>query len=293
MKRIAVMTANRSERGILQDFCDRYENNGKIELFLKDIDDYIPVGYKQCEYELGEFDGIFILGDRPEMIAPAIYAVEHGIPIFHHHGGDDSNCGKDRDDKIRWAITMMANVHFAASTESYIRIKRVMDNSRRTVFAMPDDSIYHTGSITMDICHEIEPARFNHKVALVLVNPMSGHGDVDFELADEKEVYLIPPNGDPGSELIVRKLKAIEKNHDNVHYGQLERKKFISLLASPEVTCYGNSSSFYIERTFWKKGSKLQAIGDRNSYREADYWSGDKPAGERIIEIMANEMKGK
>ncbi|MBX3396872.1 MAG: UDP-N-acetylglucosamine 2-epimerase (hydrolyzing) [Phycisphaerae bacterium] len=65
-------------------------------------------------------DLIFVLGDRTEMLAAALAATIHRIPIAHLHGGE-STIGA-YDDACRHAITKLAHVHFAALPEYAARI---------------------------------------------------------------------------------------------------------------------------------------------------------------------------
>jgi UDP-hydrolysing UDP-N-acetyl-D-glucosamine 2-epimerase len=63
-------------------------------------------------------DIIVLLGDRFELLAPAISALMLQIPIAHIHGGELSEGAMD--DSVRHAITKLASLHFAA-TETYRR----------------------------------------------------------------------------------------------------------------------------------------------------------------------------
>lgn len=65
-------------------------------------------------------DLIFVLGDRTEMLASALAAAIHRIPIAHIHGGE-STIGA-YDDACRHAITKLAHIHFAALPEYAARI---------------------------------------------------------------------------------------------------------------------------------------------------------------------------
>jgi UDP-N-acetylglucosamine 2-epimerase (non-hydrolysing)/GDP/UDP-N,N'-diacetylbacillosamine 2-epimerase (hydrolysing) len=61
---------------------------------------------------------VVLLGDRFELLAPAIAALMLRIPIAHIHGGERSEGALD--ESVRHAITKMASLHFAA-TEEYRR----------------------------------------------------------------------------------------------------------------------------------------------------------------------------
>lgn len=74
---------------------------------------------------------VVLLGDRFELLAPAISALMLGIPIAHIHGGELSEGAID--DSIRHAITKLASLHFA-TTETYRRRIVQMGESPNRVF---------------------------------------------------------------------------------------------------------------------------------------------------------------
>jgi UDP-hydrolysing UDP-N-acetyl-D-glucosamine 2-epimerase len=74
---------------------------------------------------------VILLGDRFELLAPAISALMLHIPIAHIHGGELTEGAID--DSIRHAITKCASLHFPA-TEVYRRRIIQMGESPRRVF---------------------------------------------------------------------------------------------------------------------------------------------------------------
>jgi UDP-hydrolysing UDP-N-acetyl-D-glucosamine 2-epimerase len=93
-------------------------------------------------------DIVVLVGDRFEVLAPAISALMLQIPIAHIHGGELSEGAID--DSVRHAITKMASLHFAA-TEAYGRRIIQMGESPGRVFnfgAPGLDQLY--GSIQMN-----------------------------------------------------------------------------------------------------------------------------------------------
>ncbi len=57
-------------------------------------------------------DLVFVLGDRTEMLAAALAALIHRIPIAHLHGGETTEGAYDN--QCRHAITKLAHLHFPA-----------------------------------------------------------------------------------------------------------------------------------------------------------------------------------
>jgi len=75
---------------------------------------------------------VVLLGDRFELLAPAICALLLRIPIAHIHGGELTEGAID--DSVRHAITKFASLHFAA-TEPYRRRIIQMGESPSHVFS--------------------------------------------------------------------------------------------------------------------------------------------------------------
>lgn len=94
-----------------------------------------------------------VLGDRFELLAPAISALILQIPIAHIHGGELSEGAID--DSVRHAVTKMASLHFPA-TEIY----------RRRILGMGEqpDRVFNFGAPGLD---QIRHARLLSKAELV------------------------------------------------------------------------------------------------------------------------------
>jgi len=88
-------------------------------------------------------DLVFILGDRGEVLAFAISALELNIPIVHLFGGDITQGGVD--EPIRHAITKLANIHFTSNQESANRILKMGEESWR---------IQNVGSPVLDLIQQ-------------------------------------------------------------------------------------------------------------------------------------------
>ena len=74
---------------------------------------------------------VVLLGDRFELLAPAISAMMLQIPLAHIHGGELSEGAID--DSVRHALTKLASIHFAA-TEVYRRRIIQMGESPKRVY---------------------------------------------------------------------------------------------------------------------------------------------------------------
>ena len=109
-------------------------------------------------------DLVFVLGDRGEVLAMTIAAMEMCIPIVHLFGGDISQAGVD--EPVRHAITKMANIHLASNQESANRILRMGDEPWR---------VYNVGSPVLDLIYQkrfTTPEKASEKFVLDLGKPI-------------------------------------------------------------------------------------------------------------------------
>lgn len=171
MKKICVLTAIRSEYGLLKNLIRKLSLEEDIDLRVvvtgahlsadfgytyKEIEDdgikidkkiEIPLNtsssigishamsdvlIKFTEYFNEEkFDLLIVLGDRYETFAVAIAAMLVNIPIAHIHGGEITLGAID--DAIRHSITKLSHIHFS-STESYMNRIIQLGENPNTVF---------------------------------------------------------------------------------------------------------------------------------------------------------------
>ncbi len=116
---------------------------------------------------------ILLLGDRFELLAPAISALILGIPIAHIHGGELTEGAID--DSVRHAITKLASIHFPA-TETYRRRIIQMGESPHRVFnfgAPGLDQIHGAIPLTKDQLERELEFQLDEPVALVTYHPVT------------------------------------------------------------------------------------------------------------------------
>jgi UDP-hydrolysing UDP-N-acetyl-D-glucosamine 2-epimerase len=68
-------------------------------------------------------DAVVVVGDRHEQLAPAIAAAYAGVRLVHTMGGETSG---NIDDKVRDAITALADVHCVATDGALDRVMEIM-----------------------------------------------------------------------------------------------------------------------------------------------------------------------
>jgi UDP-hydrolysing UDP-N-acetyl-D-glucosamine 2-epimerase len=116
---------------------------------------------------------VVLLGDRFELLAPAISALMLQMPIAHIHGGELSEGAID--DSIRHAITKLASLHFPA-TEAYRRRIIQMGESPQRVFnfgAPGLDQLHGSALLTRQELEQELGFQLQDPVALVTYHPVT------------------------------------------------------------------------------------------------------------------------
>lgn len=139
----------------------------------------VAIGLPQFGHAFSELrpDIVVLLGDRFELLAPAIGALMLKVPIAHIHGGELTEGAID--DSIRHAITKFASLHFAA-TETYRRRIIQMGEAPETVFNFGSpglDAIHKSPLLTRAELQEELNWVFDDKTALVTYHPVTRDSD--------------------------------------------------------------------------------------------------------------------
>lgn len=116
-------------------------------------------------------DIVVLLGDRFELLAPAIAALMLQVPIAHIHGGERSEGVVD--EAVRHAITKMSSLHFAA-TEAYGRRIAQMGEAPKAIFTFGApglDQIYQSKLLTRSELEDQIGLSLRQPVALVTFHP--------------------------------------------------------------------------------------------------------------------------
>jgi UDP-hydrolysing UDP-N-acetyl-D-glucosamine 2-epimerase len=116
---------------------------------------------------------VVLLGDRFELLSPAIAALMLRIPTAHIHGGELSEGAID--DSVRHAITKFASLHFAA-TEPYRRRIIQMGESPDRVFnfgAPGLDALYGSPLLTRSQLEQELAFSLQDPIALVTYHPVT------------------------------------------------------------------------------------------------------------------------
>jgi len=257
---------------------DGFTNVAKIKTFSGDTS---PSGIAATTAEtlkgLSKFfasenpDLVVLLGDRYEILAAAMSALIHNIPIAHLGGGEISE--GVIDDSIRHALTKLSHLHFVITEKCAERVTALGEEPWR---------VHVSGSPRLDFVSNIEFTAkdelvqrlgidFSGKTALVIFHPLTLENENTEKQAEEliaalKETDLSKvifyPNIDTNSETIIRMLEDFVGDISNNAkiFKPLEMADYLGILNSVDLMI-GNSSAGIVESPSFN-------IGDRQKGRD-------------------------
>ena len=254
----------------------------KIRLRLlggSDLDNLnsIGLGMKGFGQALSELrpDIVVLLGDRFELLAPAVSAVMLRIPIAHIHGGELTEGAID--DSVRHAITKMASLHFAATEAYRNRIVQMGESPERVFnFGAPGlDQIHNLSRMTRRQVEQDLGISLLKPVALVTYHPVtrdrgSAEDQVSLLVAAMRESGLeaifTMANADAQGKIINRRLQAACAEYPERFkwIPHLGHRRYLGCLAHLAVMV-GNSSSGLTEAPSFRM--PVVNIGDRQQGR--------------------------
>ena len=239
---------------------DGFRIDRKIEMLLSADSDpattkSIGVGLLGFADALTELhpDLLVLLGDRFELLAPAIAALLARIPIAHIHGGETSQGAVDEG--VRHAVTKLASLHFA-STETYRHriIQMGEDPERVFAFGAPGlDALYEVTLLTKPELAARLDFDLAAPTALVTYHPVTlerNTAEQQIEnlliaLQQERvQAVFTQANADVQGRWINQRIAAFCKNHpsDSRLYDNLGQRVYLSCLRHLDLMI-GNSSS--------------------------------------------------
>ncbi|MDA2909527.1 UDP-N-acetylglucosamine 2-epimerase [Nitrospiraceae bacterium AH_259_D15_M11_P09] len=203
-------------------------------------------------------DVVVLYGDRGEVLATAVAAMNLGKPIFHIQGGDISGT---LDDLMRHAITKLANIHLVSTKESAERLLRMGEEDWR---------IHIVGDLHVDpivngyraSAQEVVAAfslNLDKAILVVLQHPDTLEPDQAFCQMNETlaalattqhQIIVVYPCSDQGHDGIIRAInKYVHLPKIQVHKN-IEAPLFLGLLQVSSVLI-GNSSAGLIETPYF------------------------------------------
>jgi UDP-hydrolysing UDP-N-acetyl-D-glucosamine 2-epimerase len=200
----------------------------------------------------GSYDLAIVHADRFENLGFAIACSYCGIPLLHTEGGEESG---QIDNKVRNAITSLADYHCAATELAY---KKLICRGCNAIFA---------GSPAIDYIREIGYRTCKRDYVLAVFNPSDTDDYTEFiaaisNISEVSPVLWVPPANDPGWREIAKDLHRLS----NIFLmDKLTPYEYYDLLSRARVLV-GNTSSGIKEGCYL--GIPYVLVGDRQIGRE-------------------------
>lgn len=228
-------------------------------------------------------DMVITNGDRYETMATAVCASYMNIPLVHMQGGDVTG---NIDDKVRHAITKLADIHFATSEKSYQRLLLLGENP---------DKVFMFGCPAIDLVRDIYKMKkldFNpfqkyknfgnlkgmpDKYYVVMQHPTTTdikHARQNYEqtLTAVKKLhaptFIFFPNADVSAQELKSAIEDFYHSHPDlpIHFFEnMKPEDFIKFIYQAQCLI-GNSSVGIRECSYL--GIPVVNIGDRQANRE-------------------------
>jgi UDP-hydrolysing UDP-N-acetyl-D-glucosamine 2-epimerase len=242
-------------------------------------------------------DIVVTVADRYETMATAIAAAYMNIPLAHVQGGEVTG---NIDEKVRHAVTKLADYHFVASASARERVLRLGEN---------EDAVFNTGCPSIDLARQVAQESTG-----TMFDPYAKYGGVG-EVLDLSDGYLVVlqhpvttepeqarrqieatleavnelglpalwfwPNLDAGGDATSGAIRAFRENRKpaQIHFFKnMEPEDFLRLLLGAKCLI-GNSSAGIRECSYL--GVPVVNIGSRQQRRDR---------GRNVIDVVADKM---
>lgn len=221
-------------------------------------------------------DILVVLGDRFEILAAVQAAMVMNLPVAHISGGEITEGAVD--DRIRHAITKMADFHFVAADTYRRRVIQMGEHPDRVINCGDPglDNFRHLELLTRDELERELNFPLGYPTFLVTYHPVTaGETNPQKEMQEllnaldqfpAAHVIMTKPNADTGGRIISKMVDDYSREHSkrvhmSVSLGQL---RYLSAMQHCDVVI-GNSSSGIVEAPAIKKPTVN--IGKRQSGR--------------------------
>jgi len=227
-------------------------------------------------------DFVVTVADRFETMATAVAATYLNIKLVHLQGGEVSG---NIDDRVRHAVTKLADLHFVATEESRRRVIGMGENP---------DFVFNYGCPSIDVLRYDDlsisnermnrylgvghPLNWSEPYILVVQHPVTtsyGHGlqqitetlHAVHQFGAMQKVILWP-NIDAGSDDVSKGIRHFRESHMDapIYYYKNFAPEDYARVLKHAACCVGNSSSFIREGAYL--GSPAVIVGDRQDGRE-------------------------
>ena len=253
-----------------------------------------------------EFSGVFnrlkpdlvlVMADRFEVISAAISAAYQNIPLGHIQGGEVSG---NIDEKVRHAITKLADFHFPSTKRAMEWIIKMGENPNRVFFTgCPSTDIakrvLENPKLNFDLYKKYGGVggfpSLNNGYIVVMQHPVTTeHGDSEKQINEtlnsisniKKSVIWFWPNPDAGGDSVSKAIRRFREKNNPMHLHfikNMDPEDFLRLVYNSDGII-GNSSCAIRECSFL--GVPAVNIGTRQSNRER---------GPNVVDVGYNSLE--
>jgi UDP-hydrolysing UDP-N-acetyl-D-glucosamine 2-epimerase len=229
-------------------------------------------------------DVVLTIADRYETMATAIAAAYMNIPLAHIQGGEVTG---NIDEKVRHAITKLADIHLVASEAAKQRVIRMGEIEKKVFITgcpsidIADMIVKSSGNVKFDPTqkyHGVGKLLNNREIYLIVMqHPVTTEQGMEVEQIIQTyeaikdipiQCYWFWPNIDAGSDMVSKQLRIIRENDapKNIYFFKnLSPEDFIILLNGAK--CIVGNSSVAIREASYLAIPAIN-IGTRQSGRE-------------------------
>ena len=228
-------------------------------------------------------DAVVTVADRFETMSTAIAATYLNIPLVHVQGGEVTG---NIDEKVRHAITKLADIHFVSSLKSKERVIKMGE---------VEGTVFHTGCPSIDLAHEVynngnlnfntyeryggvgAKVDYSQGYLMVMQHPVTTEYEASRQQANKTlevitelnlPTFWFWPNVDAGSDGTSNAIRSFRENNEvgNIHFFKnMKPNDFLKVLKS-SLCLIGNSSVGIRECAYL--GVPVVNIGSRQNGRE-------------------------
>lgn len=220
-------------------------------------------------------DILIVLGDRFEIPAICMTAVNERIPIAHIAGGEATEGAID--EAYRHAVTKMSQLHFTSCEEYRRRVIQLGENPEKVfnVGSLMIENILSLEDVSRDKIEEFLGFNLDRDYALMTFHPVTLEDDTAGLQSEEiiKAMDAFPDidfictkaNADAGGMIINEMLEKKAEESDHIHlYSSLGQSRYLSLMKNA-VCVLGNTSSGIGEAPIFR--TPTVNVGDRQKGR--------------------------
>lgn len=220
------------------------------------------------------YDALVVLGDRWELLYVVPAAMLTGVRIVHIHGGEITEGAID--ERVRHAVTKLADVHCVASEDAAARIRQMGEPAERVhVTGAPGlDRLVEAEPYTDDELAEVLGRSIARPLGLFTYHPPTATADAPLDewvrdalaasLAHCRTLIVTDPGMDEGREAILDTIEAVAQDDSRIIRVRALGPVYPRVLASVDAVI-GNSSSGVIEAA--TVGVPAVDIGSRQAGR--------------------------